>query len=366
MKEAAVSMTVIARPEPRESTRPCEEAAPRSPGEAAYAELEASVGLALETYSNVHRGAGYNSMASTLLYERARDTILDVCGLDRSRYTVVFCTPARAVAIEAAARPARPLALSSRDLGLPLGLRAVILSSRALPKGIPFQTGGGTVRMVSRRSVVWEGAPDRFEAGTPPVISAVAFARGLELARSFGIRSFQPGACGTATPHEILHRDDLQEYTGRELFLRLRRTTIGRGRPVPTSGGFLPYVHLDNAASTPTFRAVWDAARQAWRLSEDRRVELVAAVRAQCAGFFGAPADSYDMIFTSNTTEAINLAAKALIRNLPPLEKGGLGGDFAAAVCPRAAAKSARPLCSTPSPSITRTNSLGDSPRASL
>ena len=85
-------MTVIARPEPQESTRPCEEAAPRSPGEAAFAELEASVGLALETYSNVHRGAGYNSMASTLLYEQARNTVLDICGLDRGRYTVVFCS----------------------------------------------------------------------------------------------------------------------------------------------------------------------------------------------------------------------------------------------------------------------------------
>ncbi len=360
-----MNMTVIARPDPQESTRPCDEVVPQSPGEAAFAELEASVGLALETYSNVHRGAGYNSMASTLLYERARDTVLDVCGLDRSRFTVVFCTPARAAAIEAAARPARPLVLSSRDLGLPLGLRAVIVSSRALPKGVPFQTGGGTVRMVSRRSVVWEGAPDRFEAGTPPVINAVAFARGLELARSFGIRSFQPGASETAAPHEILHRDDLQEFTGRELLLRLRRTTIGRGRPVPTSGGFLPYVHLDNAASTPTFRAVWDAARQAWRLPEDRRAELVAAVRAQCAGFFGAPADRYDVIFTSNTTEAINLAAKALIRDFPPLEKGGLGGDFAAAVCPRTAPKSARPSCSTRSRSITRTSSPGDSPRAS-
>ena len=194
----------------------------------------------------------------------------------------------------------------------------MIVSSRALPKGVPFQTGGGTVKIVSRRSVVWEGAPDRFEAGTPPVINAVAFARGLELARRFGIRSFQPGARGTAAPHEILHRDDLLEFSGRELLLRLRRTTIGRGRPVPTSGGFLPYVHLDNAASTPTFRAVWNAVRQAWRLPEDRRAELVAAVRVQCAGFFGAPADRYDVIFTSNTTEAINIAAEALSRNAEP------------------------------------------------
>ena len=325
-----MSMANIAQADPREreSVRPCSEAGQLSAEEAAFAELEAGVGLALESYSNVHRGTGFNSMASTLLYERARNEVLSFSGLDGSRYTAIFCTPARASVIEEAVRPARPVVLSSRDLGLPLGLRAVIVDSRALPKGVPFQTGGGTVRIVSRRSVVWESAPDRFEAGTPPVINAVAFARGLELARRFGIRSFQPAARESATPHEILRHDDLEEFTGRELLLRLKRTTMGRGRPVPTSGGLLPYIHLDNAASTPTFRPVWEAVRQAWRLPEDGRAELTAAVRALCAGFFGAPADDYDVIFTSNTTEAINLAAKALTQDFPPLEKGGFGGGF--------------------------------------
>ena len=117
---------------------------------------------------------------------------------------------------------------------------------------------------------------------------------------------------------QILHRDDLLGFSGRELLRRLKPTIMGRGRYVPTAGGFRPYVHLDNAASTPTFRAVWRAVRQAWRLPEDRQAELVAAVRSQCAGFFGAPAERYDVIFTSNTTEAINLAAKALLRTPAP------------------------------------------------
>ncbi len=284
----------------------------RKPGEDAFAELEASVGLALETYANVHRGTGYNSMASTVLYEQARKAVLTACGLDSDLYTVIFCTPARAAALEEAARPGRPVVLSSHGLGLPLGLRAVIIRSGALPKGVPFQTGGGTVSMVSRRSVVWETGPDRFEAGTPPVINAVAFARALELVRRFGMQAFEPEAHQAAVPSEILHRDDLLELSGRELLARLTRTTIGRGRPAPAEEGSLPYVHLDNAASTPTFGPVWRAVRMAWRLPEDRQAELVAAVRVQCAGFFGAPADRYDVVFTSNTTEAVNAAAQAL------------------------------------------------------
>jgi len=290
------------------------QAMPPSRGEEAFSELEAAVGLALETYSNVHRGTGYNSMASTHLYEQARNAVLDASGLDRGRYKVVFCSPARAAALEAAVRPGRAVVLSSRDIGLPLGLRAVIVDSGALPKGVPFQTGGGTIRMVSRRSVVWENAPDRFEAGTPPIINAVAFARALRIAGRFGVRAFEPSPQGAVSPLQILHQDDLLEFSGRDLLARLRRTTMGRGRLVPTAGGLSPYAHLDNAASTPTFRAVWDAVRQAWRLPEDRRAELVADVKVLCADFFGAPADRYDVIFTSNTTEAINIAAKALAR----------------------------------------------------
>ncbi len=288
-----------------------------NPREAAFSELEASVGLALETYANVHRGTGYNSMVSTLLYERARDAVLDLSGLDRAHNAVVFCSPARAAALEAAVRPSIPVILSSRDLGLPLGLRAVIVDKRALPDGVPFQTGGGTVRIASRDSVVWEDAPDRFEAGTPSVINAVTFAKALELTRRHGAGTFGPSGSGTAAPLEILHRDDLLELSGRELLRRLKDTMMGSGRLVPAAGGSRPYVHLDNAASTPTFRAVWDTVRSAWRLPEDRRVELVTAVRAICAGFFGAPPESYEVIFTSNTTEAINLASHALPGMLP-------------------------------------------------
>src|SRR5512135_2617087 len=216
--------------------------------EAAFAELEASVGLALETYSNVHRGTGYNSMATTLLYERAR--VLEAAGLERSEHTVVFCSPARAAVLEAQIGLGRAVVLSSRDLALPLGLRAVCVRADALPKSRPLQTGGGTAKIVSRRSVVWEDAPDRFEAGTPAVINAVAFARALELRRHFGSRAFEPGPRAAATALLVLRRDELLEFSGRELLHRLRQTMIGRSLPVPTEGGLLRYVHFDNAAST--------------------------------------------------------------------------------------------------------------------
>jgi hypothetical protein len=48
----------------------------------AFAELERGVHAALETYSNVHRGSGHNSMVTTHLFEQARDIVLEYLGLN--------------------------------------------------------------------------------------------------------------------------------------------------------------------------------------------------------------------------------------------------------------------------------------------
>ena len=66
----------------------------RSPSHQAetFAELERGVHAALETYSNVHRGSGHNSMVSTHLFEQARDIVLEYLGLGKDEYVVIFCT----------------------------------------------------------------------------------------------------------------------------------------------------------------------------------------------------------------------------------------------------------------------------------
>ena len=40
--------------------------------------------------------------------------------------------------------------------------------------------------------------------------------------------------------------------------------------------------------------------------------DIISEVKAICAEVLGAAPDTYDVIFTSNTTEAINLAAESL------------------------------------------------------
>ncbi len=277
-------------------------------------ELERGVHAALETYSNVHRGSGHNSVVSTHLFEQARDIVLEYLGLNKARHVVIFCTPRRAEALMAQLEPGTYASVSSRDVGLPLGVRALAVDKRALPKDLPFETGGGTARLVSAGWVIWSPAPDRFEPGTPAIVNVIALAKALRLTQRFGSDAFKDGAAETLTAAEIVRHDGLDQYSGRELLDELRHALVGRGVRVPTAEGARPYVNLDNGASTPTFEPIWNAVRQTWGQPEHVRRAIVSEVKSVCADVLGAPSSDYDVLFTSNTTEAINLVAESLSR----------------------------------------------------
>lgn len=99
--------------EPLEVLRPQEAARNRE----AFAELGRGVRAALETYANVHRGSGHNSLASTHLYEQAREIILDDLGLDQEGHTVIFCSPRRAELLQARLGRMSCRTVSSREIG---------------------------------------------------------------------------------------------------------------------------------------------------------------------------------------------------------------------------------------------------------
>ncbi|MFC2098248.1 aminotransferase class V-fold PLP-dependent enzyme [Bacteroidota bacterium] len=278
----------------------------------AFAELESGVHAALETYSNVHRGSGHNSIVSTHLFEQARDIVLEYMGLSKRRYVVIFCTALRAEALVKQLKQGTYQIVSSHEIGLSIGVRALAVKRKALPGGTPFQSGGGTTKLISQNWVIWADAPDKFEAGTPPIVNVIAFAQALRLIRKSGIDLFQDSITDQLTASEILLQDKLERYSGRELLDELRQTLIGRSFSVPTMEGDKPYINLDNSASTPTFRPIWEAFCQTWRQPAQIQQEIIEEVRSISAGFLGAPLADYEIIFTSNTTEAINLAADSL------------------------------------------------------
>jgi selenocysteine lyase/cysteine desulfurase len=285
----------------------------------AFAELGKSVFAALETYSNVHRGSGHKSMISTYLYEQARGIVLEFLGLDKNKYVVIFCSPLRAEDLRSLLKEKNYKIISSRDIGLNFGIRALAVKRKALPRGVPFQTGGGTTRLVSPGWVVWANAPDRFEAGTPAIISVIALARALQLIRQYGKDIFlNTTPENKLSANDILYHDELEEYSGKYLLDELCKRVIGRSFQVPTTGGTKSYVNLDYAASTPALMPVWNAVCQTWHQSAQTNADIIREVRSVCADALGAPQDKYDLIFTSNTTEAINIAAQSLSRGSEP------------------------------------------------
>jgi len=278
----------------------------------AITKLQRGIYAALETYSNVHRGSGHYSMATTHLYERAREIVLEFLGLNGRKYVVIFCTPAKADALGKILKPGNFQVVSDRDIGLALGMRALVVKRNFLPRGIPFQTGGGTTRLVSPGWVIWAKTPDKFEAGTPSIINVIAFAKALLLVQQSGKNIFRDVPAEPVSVDELLYRDELEEYSGKELLQKLRQSVIGSSIRVPTSEGEIPFTNLDNSASTPTFTPVWDTFRKTILCSGLVHQEIVREVKLICSRFLGAPSHTYDMIFTSNTTEAINLAARNL------------------------------------------------------
>ena len=277
----------------------------------ALSELEQWVFKSLETYSNVHRGSGYKSKVTTELYENARDIVLEYLDLDKSKYVVIFCTPLRAEMLRSQLKKNDFHILSSLDFGLHLAIRAMVVRRKALPKGKPFQTGGGTARLVAPNWIIWAEAPDKFEAGTPSIVNTIAFAKSLQMAGSLGKDVFHKIVSEKLSADEILCYDELEQFSGRKLLEELKNDIIGRGIKVDTDEGNRAYINLDNAASTPTFRQVWKAVCQTWRQNAEVHQEIIKKVKIICSGFLDAPIDEYDIIFASNTTEAINIAAQS-------------------------------------------------------
>jgi selenocysteine lyase/cysteine desulfurase len=280
-------------------------------------ELERAAELVLETYSNVHRGSGQHSAISTELFDKAREAVLEHLGLDGKKHVVVFCTPRRAEWLGARLERDRTHVVSSAELGLPLGVRALAVDRKLLSRVAPPESGGGTARLVGPGWVVWAKSPARFEAGTPAIVNVIACAKLLGVLRHEGVRVLDGPTTDSLTAKEILYEDELEQHVGHQLLGELRRTLIGRGATVPTAQGPRPYVNLDNAASTPTFAPIWEAVRRTWRATERVRHQLVAEVKAICSEALGAPLGDYDVIFTSNATEAINLVAESLGSEAP-------------------------------------------------
>ena len=275
----------------------------------AFSELEEKVEQVLETYSNVHRGSGHFSVTTTALYEYAREIVLKYFGVDKRKYTIIFCSVHGAEILKRLLHRKDFKMVSSADIDLPLGVRAFALRKSDQPKGIPFQVGGSTARMVSPNYVIWSAAPQRFEAGTPLIVNSIAFALALDLVRQYGKHCFTTKVSDPLPAEEILEKDELSGFSGVNLMSELRKLKIGGKLKVPALNGQVPFVNFDHAASTPAFYPVWETVKKVWRSPVKTQHDIIDATTNLIRNFLGADRN-YEVLYTSNTTEALNIAAR--------------------------------------------------------
>ena len=283
----------------------------------AFSLLEQKMLSVLHTYSNVERGSGQFSQITTTLYHQARKVILDYLHLSDKEYTAIFCSPMWAEHLKRTLLSKNIFVLSSHDIGLPIGLRILVVRKKDLPKNMPAQMGGGTIKLVSSNSLVLADIPERFETGTPSVVNAIVFAVALTIIGKSRFNPFQLNDDQKESTHfdQILNFDKYIDLSGKELLNALQQTMIGKNVRIPVEEGEKQFINFDNAASTPSFLPVMETVCQTWIQPAYRQKNIVSEVKNISAKFFNAPLQTYDVIFCTNTTEAINIASRNFIKN---------------------------------------------------
>lgn len=276
-----------------------------SPSSIAFRDLTGSLLAVLETYSNVHRGSGHHSMVTTKLYEQARKVILEHYGLSRLTHTVLFCSPRPAEHILRSIGKNQVRILSGEEVGLALGIRALTMKKSVLARIRPLYTGGGTAQLVGRDWVIPAGIPGRFEAGTPAIVNAILLARALQILRKHGLKKFEPATPLADGVTRLMEADS-------EPIADLSQTLVGAGCTVPAAGKTVPFINFDNGASTPAFKSAFRAATGALRADREERRTITEMSRGICRKFLQSQENEYDIIFTGNTTEGINIVAESL------------------------------------------------------
>lgn len=114
-----------------------------------------------------------------------------------------------------------------------------------------------------------------------------------------------------------LFRDGFSDLAGAELMNELKKHQPGWKPEVPAAGGKRRYINLDNGASTPTFDPVAEVFKRALQQPSDNHKAIILEVKKIIASFLSAPEEEYDIIFTTSTTESVNLLVSKLPEPAP-------------------------------------------------
>jgi selenocysteine lyase/cysteine desulfurase len=81
------------------------------------------------------------------------------------------------------------IALSAHKLYAPFGSGALVGPKELLGHAPIGYAGGGTVELVTTDEILWSSPPERFEAGSPNVVGAIAFGLAIKSLQAIGMES---------------------------------------------------------------------------------------------------------------------------------------------------------------------------------
>lgn len=80
---------------------------------------------------------------------------------------------------------------SGHKMYAPFGIGALIAPKETFIEGFSEQIGGGTVKFVTTKDVVWEDPPAKEEAGTPNLMGVVALSTSIRTLQDLGMRQIE-------------------------------------------------------------------------------------------------------------------------------------------------------------------------------
>ena len=81
------------------------------------------------------------------------------------------------------------LAFSGHKIYAPFGTGVLIGPREVFMDKIPDETGGGTIKLVTKKEVIWGDLPYKEEAGTPNLFGAIALAKAIETLEEIGMEN---------------------------------------------------------------------------------------------------------------------------------------------------------------------------------
>ena len=83
------------------------------------------------------------------------------------------------------------IVFSAHKMYAPFGAGVLIGPKKTFEKGSPAFSGGGTVRIVTHKKVLWEDPPSKEEAGTPNLMGVFALTRAIKTINMIGIENIE-------------------------------------------------------------------------------------------------------------------------------------------------------------------------------